>query len=130
MGWFDFAAEAVPSCEQQNGTVFSCREEMRVGSPPTAKSWGPDSHETHTRPAPSAGNHRAALRRRSSPPTMMVRDVTPVRSGRIIEESAKATSSETRSVRKRVRMGGALNPHDEVPSFLNIKSQVCCWQLL
>ena len=22
MGWFDFAAEAVPSCEQQNGTVY------------------------------------------------------------------------------------------------------------
>ena len=25
MGWFDFAAEAAPSCEQQNGTVYHPR---------------------------------------------------------------------------------------------------------
>ena len=38
VGWFDFAAEAVPSCEQQNGTVFSnmSRRPHSNSSPPTA----------------------------------------------------------------------------------------------
>ena len=36
---------------------------QRHAEGPTAKSWGPDSHETHTRPASSARNRRPALRR-------------------------------------------------------------------
>ena len=80
---------------------------------PTAKSWGPDSHETHTRPAPSARNHRAALRRRSSPPTMMVRDsFTPLPSLR------PALSPTTPSPRLSFLCAAAPTPESRCPPTL------------
>ena len=77
------------------------------------QSWGPDSHETHTRPAPSARNHRAALRRRSSPPTMMVRaPFTPLPSLR------PALSPTTPSPRLSFVCAAAPTPESRCPPTL------------
>ena len=50
-----------------------------------------------------------------------VREVNPGSNGKNIEETEDATPGVRRSGRKRLRKTGALNPHDEVPSFLKIE---------
>ena len=52
-----------------------------------------------------------------------VREVNPVSNGKTIQANEKATPAVTRSGRKRLRKTGALNLHDEVPSFLKIKAK-------